>query len=323
MRSAGQNVSSGRQNLAHGLWMAQSERSPRASTGSYPGATSRARPGRQLHRQRRRRPPAPRPHRRLQRRPHPPRAARTLDGRRSRLRTRRRPEPHLRRRALGTSPSSGAATIDVTRPPHRQAQPPTAPHPPPPHPRAGRDNDHARRSPSRPPPARSSTSPRPSAEPTSRHVLDRNEILELTDYPSLAALARAHAGHRGAHRLLATMTPTTPAPTSPGAASSVLFPPALPRPRPAADHSVNSTVEGKEVDFLFDPARLIVETDSWRYHKTRRAFENDRARDADHHGRRLPHPPLHRPPPRERPAAVAAAIAATLAKPDSGPRTTA
>jgi very-short-patch-repair endonuclease len=36
------------------------------------------------------------------------------------------------------------------------------------------------------------------------------------------------------------------------------------------------------VDFLFEHARLIVEADSWRYHKTRHAFENDRARDALH-----------------------------------------
>ena len=47
----------------------------------------------------------------------------------------------------------------------------------------------------------------------------------------------------------------------------------LPQPR------LNTTVEGKEVDFLFEARRLIVETDSWRYHKTRRAFEEDRARD--------------------------------------------
>jgi very-short-patch-repair endonuclease len=47
----------------------------------------------------------------------------------------------------------------------------------------------------------------------------------------------------------------------------------LPQPR------VNTTVRGKEVDFLFVQSRLIVETDSWRYHKTRRAFEEDRARD--------------------------------------------
>jgi very-short-patch-repair endonuclease len=48
----------------------------------------------------------------------------------------------------------------------------------------------------------------------------------------------------------------------------------LPRPR------VNAHVEGLEVDFLFPAARLVVETDGWRFHKTRRDFEKDRARDA-------------------------------------------
>jgi very-short-patch-repair endonuclease len=42
---------------------------------------------------------------------------------------------------------------------------------------------------------------------------------------------------------------------------------------------VNSDLAGKQVDFLFPDAGLIVEIDSWRYHKTRHAFENDRARD--------------------------------------------
>jgi very-short-patch-repair endonuclease len=48
----------------------------------------------------------------------------------------------------------------------------------------------------------------------------------------------------------------------------------LPRPR------ANAQVEGLEVDFLFPVARLAVETDSWRFHRTRRDFERDRARDA-------------------------------------------
>ena len=30
------------------------------------------------------------------------------------------------------------------------------------------------------------------------HLLDRAEIRELTDYPALAAIAKAHPGHRGA-----------------------------------------------------------------------------------------------------------------------------
>ena len=34
------------------------------------------------------------------------------------------------------------------------------------------------------------------------------------------------------------------------------------------------------MDFLFARHRVAVATDSWRYHRTRRAFERDRARDA-------------------------------------------
>jgi very-short-patch-repair endonuclease len=48
----------------------------------------------------------------------------------------------------------------------------------------------------------------------------------------------------------------------------------LPQPR------VNAVVEGLEVDFSWSDQRLIVETDSHRYHGTRAAFERDRERDA-------------------------------------------
>jgi very-short-patch-repair endonuclease len=39
-------------------------------------------------------------------------------------------------------------------------------------------------------------------------------------------------------------------------------------------------VAGLRVDFVFKASRLIIETDSWAYHRTRRAFERDRERDA-------------------------------------------
>jgi very-short-patch-repair endonuclease len=48
----------------------------------------------------------------------------------------------------------------------------------------------------------------------------------------------------------------------------------LPRPL------VNAHVAGLEVDVLFPAQRLVVETDGWRYHRTRSAFERDRERDA-------------------------------------------
>jgi very-short-patch-repair endonuclease len=48
----------------------------------------------------------------------------------------------------------------------------------------------------------------------------------------------------------------------------------LPRP------CVNAIVGGFEVDFSWPGQRLIVETDSHRFHGTRAAFERDRERDA-------------------------------------------
>ena len=47
----------------------------------------------------------------------------------------------------------------------------------------------------------------------------------------------------------------------------------LPRPE------VNVRIGGLEVDFLWRDRRLIVETDGYRYHRGRAAFEDDRARD--------------------------------------------
>jgi predicted transcriptional regulator of viral defense system len=49
----------------------------------------------------------------------------------------------------------------------------------------------------------------------------------------------------------------------------------LPRPE------VNGHVLGYEIDFLWRPQRLVVETDSVAAHGTRAAFERDRVRDAD------------------------------------------
>jgi very-short-patch-repair endonuclease len=48
----------------------------------------------------------------------------------------------------------------------------------------------------------------------------------------------------------------------------------LPRPE------VNVQVDRHEVDFLWRDQRLVVEVDGWKSHRTRSAFEEDRARDA-------------------------------------------
>jgi very-short-patch-repair endonuclease len=110
-------------------------------------------------------------------------------------------------------------------------------------------------------------------------LLDQAEILELTDYPSLDALARAHPGHKGAGKLTRALQAHTAGTTLTRSELEERFfklcrVHALPRPE------VNERVAGKEVDFLFAEQRLIVETDSWRFHRTRQAFERDRTRDA-------------------------------------------
>ncbi len=49
----------------------------------------------------------------------------------------------------------------------------------------------------------------------------------------------------------------------------------LPRPL------VNVNIAGHIVDAVFEPQKLIVELDSWEFHRDRGAFETDRERDAD------------------------------------------
>ena len=110
-------------------------------------------------------------------------------------------------------------------------------------------------------------------------LLDQAEILELTDYPALDAIVRAHPGHPGAGRLRRLLAEYEAGATLKRSDLERLFLTicaAADVPAPIVNHPV----EGKEVDFLFAAQRLIVEIDSWRYHKTRRAFDADRARDA-------------------------------------------
>src|SRR4051794_20050818 len=108
-------------------------------------------------------------------------------------------------------------------------------------------------------------------------LLDQAEILELTDYPALDAIARAHAGHR-VRRILAEYEAGATLKRSDleRLFLAICDTHGLPAPQ------VNHPVAGEEVDFLFAEQRLIVETDSWRFHKTRQAFERDRRRDATH-----------------------------------------
>jgi very-short-patch-repair endonuclease len=50
----------------------------------------------------------------------------------------------------------------------------------------------------------------------------------------------------------------------------------LPMPR------INTKLNGKEVDALYEKEKLIVELDGWPYHSGRKAFRSDHQRDSDH-----------------------------------------
>jgi very-short-patch-repair endonuclease len=78
--------------------------------------------------------------------------------------------------------------------------------------------------------------------------------------------------------------------------------------------AVNAHVGTLEVDFLFPRERVAVETDGWRFHGHRAAFERDRRRDAErtragHRTLRFTHRQIA-----NEPRAVAATVAAALAQ---------
>jgi very-short-patch-repair endonuclease len=110
-------------------------------------------------------------------------------------------------------------------------------------------------------------------------LLNQAELEQVTDRPALAAVAARHPGHRGSgplRRLLADFTAGTTITRTKLEERMLALCRAnhLPAPR------VNHHVCGIEVDFVFADARLLVEADSWAYHRTRGDFERDRERDA-------------------------------------------
>jgi very-short-patch-repair endonuclease len=92
-------------------------------------------------------------------------------------------------------------------------------------------------------------------------------------------LARAHAGHHGASKLRRILRVYEAGSDRTKSGLERLFL-SICRDHGLPPPQVNHHPAGREVDFLFPEHRLIVEADSWRYHRTRTAFEADRARDA-------------------------------------------
>jgi very-short-patch-repair endonuclease len=110
-------------------------------------------------------------------------------------------------------------------------------------------------------------------------ALDQAEILELFDLGELRRLIDAHRGQRGARRLVAALTEHEGGTTITRSELEERFL-TLCRRQGMARPRVNATLCGLEVDFLFAAQRLVVEVDGYRFHRSRRAFERDRQRDA-------------------------------------------
>jgi very-short-patch-repair endonuclease len=111
------------------------------------------------------------------------------------------------------------------------------------------------------------------------YALDQAEVQELTDYPALDAIAQAHRKHRGSARLRRTLVDYEAGADRTRSDLEKAFLALCERhglPRPL----VNQPLLGMTVDFVFAAERVAVETDSWRWHRGRAAFERDRERDA-------------------------------------------
>jgi very-short-patch-repair endonuclease/predicted transcriptional regulator of viral defense system len=109
-------------------------------------------------------------------------------------------------------------------------------------------------------------------------ALDEAEIKQLYDRASLDALARTHAGERGAGRLQQALDEDGDPTLTDSELEELML--ALCREHQLERPTPRAWVAGLRVDFLFAASRLVVETDGYRYHRTRRAFERDRERDA-------------------------------------------
>ena len=113
-------------------------------------------------------------------------------------------------------------------------------------------------------------------------AIDRAEVLELLDLDASLALLERAGRRRGVGRLRKALALSLPEPPVSRTELERRFK-SLCReddlPLPAFRAWVPVTGGGFEVDFLWEEHRLIAETDGYRFHSTRRAFETDRRRD--------------------------------------------
>lgn len=105
------------------------------------------------------------------------------------------------------------------------------------------------------------------------------DVLGLFDLRAIDAVLAAHLRHPGRKRLAAVLETlrrtevTLTLSELEDRFRALCAAAGLPQP------ATNARPLGFRVDFLWPRSRLVVETDGWRFHRTRAAFEEDRARD--------------------------------------------
>jgi very-short-patch-repair endonuclease len=107
-----------------------------------------------------------------------------------------------------------------------------------------------------------------------KRAIDEADYQRLLDMTTLIAVVENNPGRRGAKLLRAAQGP--PEMTRSELETrflAIIDRHGLPRPK------VNACIEGHEVDFAWPERGLIVETDGFAAHGTRRAFAKDRLRD--------------------------------------------
>jgi Protein of unknown function (DUF559) len=111
-------------------------------------------------------------------------------------------------------------------------------------------------------------------------ALDRAERLRLVDFAQLDTLLAREPERRGARALgtiLSRYVPGTVSTRSLLEELSIELCDASRLPRPLS----NGTVEGRERDFYWPHARLVVEADGYTWHRSPAAMSEDRERDAE------------------------------------------
>jgi len=144
-------------------------------------------------------------------------------------------------------------------------------------------------------------------------ALKQAEVLERFDLVALRAVLAAHPRHPGRRALAALLDAARRRGLTLTLSDLEIRFRALCDAHRLPHPAVNARPLGFRVDFLWPAAGLVVETDGWASHRTRAAFEEDRARDqalsaAGYRVVRFTHRQLV-----DDPAAVAATLVALLA----------